>query len=186
MTQSFFADEAATEAAFQLPPDAIPVGAAFPEHQEPEKPAQSQQEAPEPVEETVPEFDARHKQPFRGLLYVGALTHTVEMFGHSFTIGTPTETERLQIGPIIQPYLNTVTAEIAYQTALVSAYLIQIDGEKLPEPVLNNPKETALHDRFTWVRDNVRRQVINRLFDECLKLDTQVDEVLEAMGKASG
>jgi hypothetical protein len=187
--QDLFADDAAAEAAFQLPPEPFPTGPAFLPDQSVSPPAPEKEPAPEPappVEEDVPEFDARHREPFKGLLYLGALIDTFELYGHTFKIGTPTQTERLQIGQVIQPWQGTVTGEIAYQTALVAAYLIEIDGVKLPEPVLNNPKETALHDRFRWVSDNVRRVLIDKLFDECLKLDAQVDDSLAAMGKASG
>lgn len=184
-----FADEAAAQAAFQLPPDpqeelaALAGAPAFPG---PDERRESAQEEPEDVEEDLPEFDPAWRQPFKGLLYVGALTKSFELFGHHFTIATPTQTERLQIGQVIEPFQNTVTAEIAYQTALVAAYLVDIDGTKLPEPVVTNPKETALHDRFRWTSENLRRPVLDRIFDECLKLDHQVDEVLTAMGKASG
>lgn len=183
-----YADDAASAAAFQLPPD-FSQGTTFEQHEEaPPAGAQASESAPEaetPME-NVPEFDERYKEPFSGLLYIGALTQAVSLFGHSFTIATPTQTERLQIGQVIQPYQNTITAEIAYQTALVAAYLVDVDHTKLPEPVTLNPKETALLDRFRWVNENLRRPVIDALFNECLALDGQVDEVLEAMGKASG
>jgi hypothetical protein len=187
-----FADEAAAEAAFALPPDpreeirALGSGTAFPEDVRRQEPTKEEKSAPESVEEDIPEFDPAYRQPFKGLLYVGALTKSFELFGHHFTIATPTQTERLQIGQVIEPFQNTLTAEIAYQTALVAAYLVDIDGTKLPEPVVTNPKETALHDRFRWASENLRRPVLDRIFDECLKLDRLVDEVLAAMGKASG
>lgn len=186
-----FADEQAASAAFQLPPDpqeelaALAGVPAFPGPDEGREEGEEKQ-VPEVIEEELPEFDPAYRQPFKGLLYVGALTKTFELFGHHFTIATPTQTERLQIGQVIEPFQSTVTAEIAYQTALVAAYLVGIDGQKLPEPVVSNPKETALHDRFRWVSENLRRPVLDRVFDECLRLDRQVDDVLAAMGKASG
>lgn len=181
-------DDAAAQAALSLPPGVELYSPTAEEPPKPERPAESPQPEPEtePVAEDVPEFDPKHRQPFSGLLYVGALTDSFELFGHRFTIATPTQTERLQIGQVIAPYQNTVTAEVAYQTALVAAYLTEIDGHKLPEPVLSNPKETALHDRFRWVSENMRRVVVDQLFDRCLQLDTQVNDVLAAMGKASG
>ena len=187
MPQDLFADDAAAEAALQLPPEPFPTGPAFlPDQSLAPAPEPETAPEPEPIEEEVPEFDSRHREPFKGLLYIGALTEDFELFGHQFRIGTPTQTERLQIGQVIQPWQGTVTGEIAYQTALVAAYLIEIDGVKLPEPVLNNPKETALHDRFRWCSENLRRVVIDEIFDRCLKLDSKVDGVLAAMGKASG
>ena len=85
---------------------------------------------------------------------------------------------------VIAPYMETVSGNMAYATAFVAACLVSVDGHKLPEPVLNNPRETALHDRFKWVAANLKKPVVDELFSRCLELDMEVDRVLEAMGKA--
>lgn len=192
--QNFTADDAAARDILQLPPEFVATpgpwrpgdgkGAPAAEPQEAAGTAEPAEEIPAP--EGPPEFDEKHRMKFRGMLYVGALTDQFELFGHSFTIATPSETERLQIGLVMQPYQATMTAEIAYQNALVAAYLVDIDGRKLPEPITTDPKDVALLHRFKWVTNNLRRVVVNALFDRCLMLDKQVDEVLAAMGKASG
>ena len=179
MTGPMFADEAAHEAFLALPADP-------PQPNVPPVPQAEEPEPEKPFQENIPEFDERYREPFTGLLYVGALTKDVTVFGHHFTLATPTQTERLQMGPVIQPFAQTATGEQAYMTVLVSAYLTKIDGRELPKPILNDPKESALAERFRWVGENLKRQVINALFDECLALDNQVDEVLVAMGKAQG
>lgn len=194
MNQSPYADEAAAAAAIGItelprrpyfePPPEEPASQAEPEPQQAPQPAP--EPAKEPVKESIPEFDPKHRQPFIGLLYVGALTDTFELFGHTFVISTPTQTEMLQMGQVIEPFAMTPSADIAYQTARVAAYLVSIDGQKLPEPVVMNPKETALHDRFRWVAENLRRPVIDKVFDQCLDLEDKVTGALEAMGKASG
>lgn len=191
---SFTADDAAARDILQLPPEFVatpgpwrPGDGNTAPAAEPQVPAEPE----EPADDVAPvpgpaEFDEKHRMKFRGLLYVGALTDQFELFGHSFTIATPSETERLQIGLVMQPYQTTMTAEIAYQNALVAAYLVDIDGRKLPEPITTDPKDVALLHRFKWVTSNLRRVVVNALFERCLVLDKQVDEVLAAMGKASG
>lgn len=179
----------AAQAAFQLPPEPLAPRQTPEPPPAPPEPDEGRERASGeiPTEpEKAPEFDPAYRQPFTGLLYIGALTESFELYGHFFTIATPTQTERLQIGLVIKDYQGTVTGEIAYQTALVAAYLVDIDGTKLPEPVLTNPKEIALHDRFRWVSQNMRRIVIDQVFDRCLQLDAQVDATAEAMGKASG
>lgn len=177
-----YADEAAVRAAMDVPQDRFDLPGVPPVPDPPEKPE------PEPEEETpqedIPEFDPKWRQPFTGLLYVGALTESFKVYGHSFTIATPTLTEHLQIGQVIEPYQNTVMAEIAFQIARVAAYLTAIDGEELPRPITNNPKETSLHQRYQWVTDTLKRPVINKISDRCYELDAKVEGVLEAMGKA--
>ena len=55
----------------------------------------TQEEKAEPQEDFAPrEFDPRHKEPFTGLLFVGALTDEFELWGHRFVIATPTQTCR--------------------------------------------------------------------------------------------
>lgn len=149
-----------------------------------EKPEPPEEEQEDEAREEVPEFDPRWRDAFSGLLYVGALSSSFEVYGHRFTIATPTMTEMLQIGQVIEPFQKTVMAEVAFQTARVAAYLSSIDGRDLPRPISNDPKETALHQRFQWVNDTLKRPVINKIHDKTFELDAQVEGVLEAMGKA--
>jgi len=129
------------------------------------------------------EFDQKWREPFTGLLYVGALTVTEVVFGHEFVLSTPTQTERMEIGQVIAPYVDTVSGQIAYTTAFVAACLVSVDGHKLPEPVMRG-KDTALHDRFKWVHENLRKPVVDELYSRCLELEMKVQQVLDAMGKA--
>ena len=128
------------------------------------------------------DFDARHREPFHGLIYLGRLIEDHTVWGHAFRLCTPSHRERLQIGQVIKPYLGTSAEDPAWMACLVAAYVIEIDEEPLPEPVVKN-KGTALHDRFAWVIDNVHTPVINELFEKCLEMDKRVREILTAMGK---
>jgi hypothetical protein len=150
---------------------------------EPTVDAPVQQEEPSDEELKAREFDPRHKQSFIGLLYVGYLSREFEIYGHHFRIVTPTNRELLQIGPLLANYDKTVSAEIAYAQAMTAAYLHSIDKQELPQPISTNVKDTALQNRFDWVGENIRRPVINRIFEECLRLDAEVEGALEAMGK---
>lgn len=178
-----YADEAAVQAAMGIPQE--PYGSWNTPFTPPPAPEPAEEpEDEDEFEEKIPEFDPKWRQPLTGLLYVGALTETFEVYGHSFTIATPTLTEHLQIGQVIEPYQNTVMAEIAFQTARVAAYLVSIDGKEMPRPITNDPKEIALQQRFQWVTDNLKRPVINKISDRCFEMDAKVEGVLEAMGKA--
>jgi hypothetical protein len=131
-------------------------------------------------------FDERHKEPFTGLLFLGYLEDTFTIWGHTFRIATPSQMERIQLGQLHQPYAGTLASEIAYQTILVATYLREVDHERLPEPVVMDPTQNGVRDRFRWVADNLRSAVIDELFSRCLALDGQVRAVLGAMGEAQG
>jgi hypothetical protein len=142
-----------------------------------------------PDQEAIAEpaaFDARCREPFTGLMFLGHLEQTVSIWGHTFRLVTPSQAMKLQLGPLHKPFLNTLATDIAYQTILVAAYLRQVDHRELPQPVLNDPTENALADRFRWVGENLRQPVIDRLFSICLEMEGQVSSVLRAMGEAQG
>lgn len=146
-----------------------------------------QQPGPAQVEPDAPaEFDPRHRDLFSGLIYLGYLEETVVLWGHTFRLVTPSRMERLQGGALHQPYLGTLSADLAYETVMVAMFLTKVDGHELPQPVLTDPKENAVRDRFEWVAQNLREGVIGRLYEQVLLLDQKVLDVLEAMGKASG
>lgn len=144
---------------------------------EPEKPAE-----PDPPKE----FDPRWREPFVGLVYLGRLVEEFELFGHRFRITTPSHLEKMDLGLVHKPYLNTVSSELVLATILVAAYLQDVDGRPLPQPIVTDTKDTALHERFRWVSENLSQPVINRIYNRCLALDEQVEAVLDAMGEARG
>lgn len=150
----------------------------------PSEPEAAAEAAPAPEE--PPAFDKRHKDAFVGLLYLGQLEETFTLFGHRFHIVTPSRAEKIQMGLVVKPYQDTVSAEIAWQTAMVAAYLNKVDDIDLPEPVLTTSKETAFSERYQWVADNLKDVVIDEVFTKCLELDDKVREAVSAMGKASG
>jgi hypothetical protein len=131
-------------------------------------------------------FDERYREPFTGLLFLGNLEDTFTIWGHTFRIVTPSQLERMQLGQLHQPYAGTLASEIAYQTLLVASYLREVDHNRLPEPVVVDPTQNGVRDRFRWVAENLRGPVIDELFSRCLALEAQVRTVLAAMGEAQG
>lgn len=142
----------------------------------------TEEQAPEEDDFAPQEFDPKARDAFIGMLYVGHLSTTFVRYGHSFSISTPSQYDRLQIGLLIREYVGTPALELAYSTAYVAAFLRKVDHHDLPQPI--GPHDTGLQDRYKWVVDNLKRQVVNELYEECLVLDQEVDLALAAMGKA--
>jgi hypothetical protein len=132
------------------------------------------------------EFDPRHRDAFTGLLFLGYLEKTITVWGHTFHLVTPSQAEKIQIGLLHKEYLGTLASEIAYQTLLVAAYLRNVDGNELPKPITNDSKDQALNERYRWVGENLREQVIDEIFSRCIMMQADIRDILAAMGKASG
>jgi hypothetical protein len=142
---------------------------------------------PEPDPALAPprEFDARWREAFSGLNYLGHLDDEFTLWGHRFRIVTPSQGERMEIGRLHQPYAGTLASEMAFEAIFVAAYLQQIDGEDLAQPIMvDTAKDTSLRDRHNWVKENLRRPVVAKVYAKCLALEEEVDKVLDAMGEA--
>jgi hypothetical protein len=135
---------------------------------------------PGPFDDIPTEMDARIREDFIGLVYLGRLEETCTVAGHTFTLRTPSQPDRLEMGPLHKPYLNTVTTESAWRLITVAAYLRKIDSQPSPEPL--SASVTALSTRLVWTRENIYSdQIIDRIFDHCLVLDGRVREIIDTL-----
>lgn len=144
-------------------------------------------EPPETPEE-LPEFDPRYRDDFTGLVHIGALSRTVDVFGHRIKLRTLKRNELLAIGEITRPYLATLSEAKAYTTAVVSMAIMTVDGRELPTLPLGDGSQIVswAQSRFDWVGDQWHDTVVDVIYNHYLVLAETVNRVIEAMGKASG
>lgn len=81
----------------------------------------------------VDAFPEDIQQDVDGLMWLGYLSDSFELFGHQFTIRTLTRGERLAITQLTKEYEETLGMADAYQTAVVAASLMVIDGRPLAD-----------------------------------------------------
>ena len=146
-------------------------------------------EETEQYEEPLPSFDPRHREAFKGLIYLGRLEREFDWMGHHFILKTLSVDELLIVGVVHQPYVGTLSEMRAYQAAIAAACVVSIDGEPPPLPIADDgsaPREALLRERFNYVRKNWFTPTLDIIYHEYLLLETQVEKVLIAMGEASG
>lgn len=145
-------------------------------------------EEPDAEEQIDNDLDPRAREDFLGLLYLGRLEEECTVAGHRFLLRTPSQDDRLDIGLVHKPYLNTVASEPAYRMITVASFVHRIDDQDEPAPLTG--KSTTLRDRFNWIRASITSDVIiEKLFAECMELDGRtraVVDYLDGQGKASG
>ena len=130
-----------------------------------------------------PEFDPRHREEFEGLLYLGALTHEFPWAGHRFKIRTLTSGEMLEVGLAQRQYRDSIGESRAYVTAMVAACLVTVDGKHLPRPISNDIGDTEFANKFVYIRESWFPWVVDAVYQEYMKLEARVVEILDAMGK---
>lgn len=152
--------------------------------QSPTADAQQEESADGAAQSDVEPFDPRWMLPFEGLLNVGYLEREFEVYGHKVLLRTITVADELELALLIQQWANTIGSVRAYQTGVVSAALLSVDGRSLPEPLTMSPGDTPVRNRFDYLRNNYRPPVINLIYEKYLLLEAEVERVTAAMGKA--
>lgn len=149
---------------------------------EPQAPPQDSGEEQGPL----PEFDPKHREEFEGLLYLGRLTETFRMFGHTFVVKTLTTEELAEIGLIVRPYAGTNAENAVYQSAVVAAAVVTVDGQPLPQAITVDDSDELATVKFPYVKKNWMPPVREAIYNRCFRLELTTRRVLSAMGEASG
>lgn len=142
---------------------------------------------PEADAPALPSFDERYVEDFKGLMYLGALTHTFEWLGHKFVIRTLTVDEYLAVALIVKDWAGTIGEARAYSTAVVALATESVDGEALPTPVQTSTNGYAwAYQRFDYVKARWFNWTIDLVYEQYLILEGRARAVFEDMGKRSG
>lgn len=132
----------------------------------------------------VPAFDPRYTEEFEGLLFLGALRKRFRWMGHEFVVRSLVTSEVLEVGLLQKPYVGSMGEIKAYQSAVVAAAIMSVDGKPPPIPVTD--MDSDLEARFQYVINHWQPIVIDMLYGQVLSLEQTVNETLSAMGKARG
>lgn len=154
-----------------------------------EQPSDQSDSAPQEKPEEaapLPEFDPRYRDAFTGLLYLGRLQQTFNLWGHTFVVRTLTTEQLAEVGLIVKPYLGTEMQNAVYQTAVVAAAVVSVDGQPLPGSIEIDNSTELTTVKYPYVAKNWLPAVREEIYNKCFELEILTREVLEALGKASG
>lgn len=134
----------------------------------------------------LPEFDARYREDFDGLMFLGALSTTFGWLGHKFTIRTLTVDEQLLVALLTKAYAESMGQPLAYRTAIAALSVQRIDGKDLPVPLGPEMDSTAYAEaRFNYAKSRWFQFTVDAIYNKYLDLDEQTKKVVDALGKAS-
>ncbi len=134
----------------------------------------------------LPEFDRRYRDEFAGLLYIGALTKTFDWLGHRFVLRTLRTGELVQASLAVKDWAGSDGYLKAWQSAIVGAAVVSVDGRPLPPvPLTDQSEDTMVAVRARYVMDHWFPPVLDYLYERYVELELVVRQVIEAMGKAT-
>lgn len=114
------------------------------------------------------------------LLNLGELKARLDVRGYEVWIKTLKVSEELEIGLLIQPYVNTIEEGRALATATVAAAIESIDGRELVGEIGPDGRD-LLKKKFDYVRTRMYWPVIKILYEEGYipLVQQQVDAIKE-------
>lgn len=134
--------------------------------------------------EGVTTFDPRYRDDFEGLLFIGRLSGSFRWLGHQFVIRTLTTKEFIEIGVLSAPYRNTDAAIKANQCGIIAACVQSVDGRNdMTLPLTRADGDTKLANRFQYVMQNWYAPTLDKVYEEYLKLELRVREVIQELGE---
>jgi len=125
-------------------------------------------------------FPDKWKDEFEGMLFIGHLQREVTKIPfHKFVVKTLTVNDKLEVSLITKPYLDSIGYGRAYQSAIVAAGLVSVDGSEL---VPSNKNINVIRQKFDYVTNNWYDSVVELLYNEIESLENQVVIVLQELG----
>lgn len=129
--------------------------------------------------EWTPSFNAKWRNEFEGLVYLGHLQAEVKIPYHSFTVRTLTTGEKIRVIALVRDHEQSIGYARAYRAAIVSAGLVLVDGKPL---LVGQKNLDVIPQRYRYITDNWYDYVIDLLYDKINELEGQVLEVLKELG----
>lgn len=125
-------------------------------------------------------FPDEYKQPFIGLLYVGAMKKTVEYAGHKIVLRTLTQGEELRVGQLTREYVGCRNETSALKLYYVAAAVESVDGKSMLNELHDDvdPITTKAEQMKEWYAP-----VVEYLYDEYSVMFKSCAEVAGALKK---
>lgn len=138
----------------------------------------------DPSEATSRDFDSRAGDDLEGLLYLGALTDTVDVGGHTIVIRTLKIGEELACGQLLRPYEGTVSAAKANLVARAAAAIESVDGQPLHTALGPGDTLSVITAKFQYILNNWYWPVIEEVFMASERLLSRQQQAMkDALGK---
>lgn len=125
-------------------------------------------------------FPEEYKQPFTGLLYVGAMTKVVEYAGHKIELKTLTQGEELRVGQLTREYVGCRSEINAMKLYTVAAAVQTVDG--MPMTGGLQPDSDPITTKAEQIK-NWYATVVEHLYDEYATMSRSCREVAKALKK---
>lgn len=130
--------------------------------------------------ETADTFPSDSMEAINGLIWLGYLSDSFALFGHHFVVRTLTRGDRLAVTLLTKEWEDTLGMADAYQTAVVAAALVEVDGHPLTEIVPRPDRTEQIRANFGLVR-TWYEPVVEAVFERVARLNVRQEAAFTAL-----
>lgn len=143
-------------------------------------------EQPQVVTEEITELTADERESLQQLVTVGKMTKKFVLFEHEILIATLNSDEEIRAFREASRDENTAAYPRAYQTAIVAAAVKSVDGISWENTLTENPAPEVVYDQKLVKTRALYPLVVQYIYNELLKLNTEFGELARKLGKLNG
>lgn len=145
-------------------------------------------ESEEQVESLVEEqetttLDKEERDTFQSLLTIGQTTKKVDVLGHPVVLKTMTVTDELMVGLESKIYKGSEAFPRAYQSAVVAASVVTVDGRQLYIPISPEESESEVFQKKLEKVHSLYPLVVSEIYRNYLEVEKEFAQLAKKLGK---
>lgn len=152
------------------------------------KPPTKVEEKPvkEPEKEERTELTDEERDLFRDLLTIGKISKTFDVLGHQVTLQTITVRDELNVGIATKEHFNTSSFARSYQSAIVAASVVTINGNPLYVPLSADESPSYIFNRKLEKVQGMYPIVVSAIYDKYAEVEKEFAGLAKKLGKLDG
>lgn len=145
-----------------------------------------EQASPSPEEEETTTLSDDERAQFKTLLTIGRVTKEVDVLGHPVLMKTMTVSDELMVGLETEKYRKSEAFARAYQSAVVAASVISIDGEPVYTPISAEESDTEVFTKRLKKIHALYPIVVSEIYRHYMEVEKEFAQLAQKLGKLQG
>lgn len=136
---------------------------------------------PDEVETTT--LSDEERGAFQSLLTIGQTTKKVDVLGHPVVLKSMTVSDELMVGMESKAYKGSEAFARAYQSAVVAASVVSIDGKQLYVPLSPEESDSEVFRKRVEKVHSLYPIVVSEIYRQYMEVEKEFAQLAKKLGK---
>ena len=137
-------------------------------------------------DEEVTELSDEERSTFQSLVTIGQITRTIDVLGHPVILRTMSVADELMVGLESQKYRGSEAFARAYQSAVVAATVVTIDGKALYTPISAEESDSEVFTHRLKKVHALYPLVVSEIYRKYMEVESEFAKLAQKLGKLRG